>query len=59
MWAVATIVFMAMRLVPSDPAMVVLGDHATAEALEAFRKEMGLDRPLMEQYWEFIGGLIQ
>jgi ABC-type dipeptide/oligopeptide/nickel transport system permease component len=57
MWAVATIVFLAMRLVPSDPAMVVLGDHATAEALQAYRTEMGLNRPLVEQYWEFIGGL--
>ncbi len=59
MWAVATIVFMAMRLVPSDPAIVVLGDHATAEALEVFRRQMGLDRPLLDQYWSFIGGLIQ
>ena len=59
MWAVATIVFLAMRLVPSDPAMVVLGDHATAEALEAFSREMGLDRPLTAQYWEFIGGLVR
>jgi ABC-type dipeptide/oligopeptide/nickel transport system permease component len=57
MWAVATIVFLAMRLVPSDPAMVVLGDHATEEALQAYRTEMGLNRPLVEQYWEFIGGL--
>jgi ABC-type dipeptide/oligopeptide/nickel transport system permease component len=57
MWAVATIVFLAMRLVPSDPAIVVLGDHASAEALEAFRTEMGLNRPLVDQYWEFIGGL--
>ena len=57
MWAVATIVFLAMRLVPSDPAIVVLGDHASAEAIEAFRTEMGLNRPLLEQYWGFIGGL--
>ena len=57
MWAVATIVFLAMRVVPSDPAMVVLGDHATAESLQAFRQEMGLNRPLWSQYWEFVGGL--
>jgi ABC-type dipeptide/oligopeptide/nickel transport system permease component len=57
MWAVATIVFLAMRLVPSDPAIVVLGDHATEEALQAYRTEMGLNRPLIDQYWEFIGGL--
>ena len=59
MWAVATIVFMAMRLVPSDPAMVVLGDHATAESLAAFRHEMGLDRPLLDQYMEFMGNLVK
>jgi len=59
MWAVATIVFLAMRLVPSDPAMVVLGDHATAETIEAFREQMGLNRPLWSQYWEFIGGLVK
>jgi ABC-type dipeptide/oligopeptide/nickel transport system permease component len=59
MWAVATIVFLAMRWVPSDPAMVVLGDHATAEAIEAFREEMGLNRSLWNQYWEFIGGLVK
>jgi ABC-type dipeptide/oligopeptide/nickel transport system permease component len=57
MWAVATIVFLAMRIVPSDPAIVVLGDHATEEALQAYRKEMGLNRPLMDQYWDFISGL--
>ena len=57
MWAVATIVFLSMRLVPSDPAIVVLGDHATAETIEAFREKMGLNRPLWSQYWEFIGGL--
>jgi ABC-type dipeptide/oligopeptide/nickel transport system permease component len=57
MWAVATIVFLAMRVVPSDPAIVVLGDHATAEAIEVFRREMGLDRSLWVQYLEFIGSL--
>jgi ABC-type dipeptide/oligopeptide/nickel transport system permease component len=59
MWAVATIVFFAMRLVPSDPAAVILGNYATEEAITAFRKETGLDRPLMVQYLEFMGQLIQ
>lgn len=56
-WAVATIVFFAMRLVPADPAEVVLGDQATAESLAAFRRQAGLDRPLLEQYQEFVVGL--
>jgi ABC-type dipeptide/oligopeptide/nickel transport system permease component len=54
MWAVATIVFFSMRLVPADPAQVVLGDYATEEALKAFRQEMGLDLPLMDQYMDFM-----
>ncbi len=59
MWAVATIVFFAMRVVPSDPAQVVLGNYATEEALKAFRHDMGLDRPLWDQYMDFIGGLVR
>ena len=59
MWAVATIVFFAMRVVPADPAYVVLGNYATEEALQAFRHDMGLDRPLWDQYVDFIGRLVR
>lgn len=59
MWAVVTIVFFAMRVVPADPAEVVLGDYATPAAIEAFRVQMGLDRPLAEQYIGFMAGLLQ
>ncbi|MGD9322943.1 MAG: ABC transporter permease, partial [Desulfobacterales bacterium] len=59
MWAVATIVFISMRVIPSDPAQVVLGNYATEEALKAFRHEMGLDRPLWVQYAEFMSRLIR
>lgn len=59
MWAVATLVFLAMRLVPADPALVVLGDYASEEALAAFRRQMGLDQPLSFQYVGFLGGLLQ
>ncbi|WP_085028669.1 ABC transporter permease [Ensifer aridi] len=56
--SVATIVFFAMRLVPADPAEVVLGDQASAESIAAFRKQAGLDRPLLVQYQEFVVGLL-
>lgn len=59
MWAVVTIVFFAMRAVPADPAEVVLGDYATPAAIEVFRVQMGLDRPLAEQYLGFMTGLLQ
>ena len=58
MWVVATIVFFSMRVVPSDPAQVVLGNYATEEALRAFRHEMGLDKPLWRQYGEFLHMLL-
>ena len=59
MWAVATIVFISMRVIPSDPAQVVLGNYATEEALKAFRHDMGLDRPLWVQYAEFMNRLVR
>jgi ABC-type dipeptide/oligopeptide/nickel transport system permease component len=55
--AVPTIVFFVMRMVPADPALVVLGDQATAESLAAYRKNTGLDRPLLVQYANFVSGL--
>lgn len=58
MWAVATLVFLAMRIIPADPAEVVLGDQASQEALAAFRARTGLDRPLAAQYLEFFSGVL-
>lgn len=59
MWAVATLVFLGMRLIPADPAAVVLGDYASEQALSAFRRQMGLDQPLFTQYASFIWGILQ
>jgi ABC-type dipeptide/oligopeptide/nickel transport system permease component len=59
MWAVASVVFFAMRIIPADPAEVVLGDQASAEALQAFRQNAGLDQPLLVQYTRFFAGLLQ
>lgn len=53
LWAVATITFFAVRLIPGDPAEAVLGgpgSMASAEALAAVRREYGLDQPLFVQY---------
>jgi len=55
--AVPTIVFFVMRMVPADPALVVLGDQATAESLAAFRAKTGLDQPLLVQYGNFVSDL--
>jgi ABC-type dipeptide/oligopeptide/nickel transport system permease component len=53
---VLTLVFVAMRILPGDPAIAALGDMATADQLAQFRAKMGLDAPLWLQYIHFILG---
>ncbi len=55
---VTFIVFFIMSLTPGDPAAVILGDQATAEALEAMRVELGLNKPLVVRYGNFLWDLI-
>lgn len=55
--ATSVLVFAFMRILPGDPAEVVLGTGATEEALEQTRAEFGLDRPLVEQYWDWVSGI--
>lgn len=58
LFAVLTLVFFIVRILPGDPAMVILGDQAGAEAIEALRARLGLDRPLAVQYGEFMLGVM-
>lgn len=51
---VGSLVFFVMRMASGDPAVAILGASATQEALERLRTEMGLDRPLLVQYGEFL-----
>src|SRR5258708_5051573 len=51
---VLTLVFVAMRILPGDPALAVLGEHATAQQLDDFRHKIGLDQPLWWQYASFL-----
>ncbi|MCA1563560.1 MAG: ABC transporter permease [Acidobacteria bacterium] len=54
---VATLVFSLIHLVPGDPAESMLGDGASLEDIQALRERLGLDRPLIEQYGDYLGGL--
>ena len=56
---VLTITFVLVRIAPGDPAEVRLGDYASKEAVEALRRQMGLDRPMWVQYLEALKGLLQ
>jgi peptide/nickel transport system permease protein len=56
---ITLLVFVVMRLAPTDPAYSALGEGASEQAREAFRAERGLDDPLLVQYGRFLAGLAQ
>ncbi|MBM3270770.1 MAG: ABC transporter permease [Candidatus Sericytochromatia bacterium] len=56
---VVAIVFAAVRLIPGDPATVILGERATEAAKAALRHDLGLDRPIAVQFAGYLGGLVQ
>ncbi len=56
---VATLVFAMVALSPGDPARVMLGERANKEQLEKLRAELGLDRPLIEQYGIYMRNMAQ
>jgi peptide/nickel transport system permease protein len=55
----ATLVFALMRAVPGDPVVSFLGEYATSEQIEAVRHELGLDRPILVQYVNWLFQLVQ
>ncbi|SFU17189.1 ABC transporter permease [Mesorhizobium sp. YR577] len=59
LWLVLTLVFIALRILPGDPALVALGDYATPEQLALFRAETGLDAPLWQQYFLFFWDVVR
>lgn len=56
---VTILVFLMSHLLPGNPAVAILGSHATPAAVAALSKHLGLDQPLWEQYWLFMVHLFQ
>jgi len=52
--AVLTVVFIIIRIAPGDPAIAILGDNASQQAIEALRERLGMNEPLLNQYFTFI-----
>jgi peptide/nickel transport system permease protein len=51
---ITIITFFLLRLIPGDPAMTLLGNHATPEQIAALRARWGLDEPIWTQFWLFL-----
>jgi peptide/nickel transport system permease protein len=59
LFVVSLIIFSAIEFLPGDFAKAILGQSATPETVEAFQKELGLDKPAVERYLNWIGGILQ
>ncbi len=55
---VSVLTFLAFQVIPGDPARAMLGINATDEAVEALRVQMGLDRPPLERFTTWVGGML-
>lgn len=56
---VGLLVFVLMRLIPGDPALLILGDGATPEQLAGLRAQYGLDRPIALQFLYWLGQVVR
>ncbi|RZA08553.1 MAG: ABC transporter permease [Proteobacteria bacterium] len=57
LWGVGTLVFFLLHLVPGDPVEIMLGENSLPASRTALRSSLGLDRPILTQYFHFWGGL--
>ena len=58
-WLISTIIFFVIRVVPGDPALVIAGVDASAEDIAAIRAQIGTDRPLAVQYFEWLWKVVR
>lgn len=52
------VIFFGVRMLPGDPALAMAGEEATPERLDAIRADLGLDQPLIVQFFKFLGDIV-
>lgn len=57
-WLTLTFVFLLMRVAPGDPVTASVGGRLPPKALEARREALGLNEPLIKQYWDYLSGVL-
>jgi ABC-type dipeptide/oligopeptide/nickel transport system permease component len=58
LFGVTVVIFSMVRMIPGDPAFLILGDRATEETARILREQLGLNKPLWMQYWDFVSGMV-
>lgn len=59
LFGVAAITFLLLYALPADPARMIAGRSATAQTVANIRHELGLDQPLLAQFWNYLKGLFE
>ena len=59
LFGLTILVFLFIRALPGDPASAILGERATPEAMERVRAALGLDQPLIDQYLDYLAGIVR
>jgi len=58
LFGATVLTFLALEILPGDPAAVILGIEAPESAVQALREKLGLDRPILERYFSWLGDLL-
>ncbi len=56
---ISVIVFVIMAMIPGDPATAILGSYATPENVEKLNRDLGLDKPMVQRYFIWLGNMLQ
>ena len=59
LWIALTMIFILSRVIPGDPTTAIMGDYISEEAIRILKHQMGLDRPLYEQYVKYLYDVIR
>jgi len=59
LWGASVLVFVVLNVLPGSPAQVILGTQATPQSVRQLTAQLGLNKPLLQQYVDWIGGLLR
>ena len=59
LFGISVIVFVIMAMIPGDPATAILGSYATPENVEKLNRDLGLDKPMVQRYFIWLGNMVQ
>jgi peptide/nickel transport system permease protein len=57
LWVLLTLVFVVLRIMPGDPVSAMIGGHAPERVIEEQKEKLGLNRPILVQYFDYLGQL--